>query len=174
MSTPNYHFFWNGPFSQWAESPFTEFGIEFNCAEQFMMAAKAKMFNDDEIYDLIMEAKMPNDQKRFGRKIANFDKSAWDAKAIEIVTLGNYNKFTQHAESGAALKEFEFNIFVEASPYDPVWGVGLKEDDPLIQDERNWKGTNWLGICINNAAELIRTAPEFSIQNLRDSVDWRK
>ena len=36
-------------------------------------------------------------------------------------------------------------ILVEASPYDTIWGVGLGENNDLILDEKNWKGTNFLG-----------------------------
>ena len=39
----------------------------------------------------------------------------------------------------------ENRTIVEASPYDKIWGVGLLEDDPLILDEKNWKGLNLLG-----------------------------
>ena len=43
-----YNLFWDGPFSQWASSPFrNEYG-NFNCAEQYMMYRKALLFNDFE------------------------------------------------------------------------------------------------------------------------------
>jgi len=174
MTTPNYYFFWGGICSQWAESPFTEFGIEFNCTEQFMMAAKAKMFEDDETYNLIMATQSPREQKKLGRQVKNFDAEKWNQNAIKIVTLGNYNKFTQHEPSAEFLKANSDKFFVEASPYDKVWGIGLSENNPLIHDPDNWKGTNWLGICINNTVTLIDTAPKLAIQNLRDSVDWTK
>ena len=45
-------FFWkanegNGVFSQWFESKFTVDGVEYSCAEQFMMAEKAKLMGDE-------------------------------------------------------------------------------------------------------------------------------
>ena len=41
--------FWHPPsaFSQWTPSPFTVDVVEYNCAEQFMMASKARLFGDD-------------------------------------------------------------------------------------------------------------------------------
>ena len=41
--------FWHPPsaFSQWTRSPFTKDLVEYNCAEQFRMASKARLFGDD-------------------------------------------------------------------------------------------------------------------------------
>ena len=39
-------FFWHGPFSQWYRQDFVVEGVTYNCAEQYMMAAKAKLFED--------------------------------------------------------------------------------------------------------------------------------
>jgi hypothetical protein len=45
--------------------------------------------------------------------------------------------------------------FVEASPVDKIWGVGLAEDDPLIYDKANWLGQNLLGKALNAAQDMI-------------------
>ena len=44
-------------------------------------------------------------------------------------------------------------ILVEASPYDKIWGVGLGVDDPLILDNKNWKGENLLGFILTNVRD---------------------
>jgi len=36
----------------------------------------------------------------------------------------------------------------EASPYDTIWGVGLKEQDPLINIVETWRGENLLGFAL--------------------------
>lgn len=54
----------------------------------------------------------------------------------------NYDKITSD--------EFEGKHFVEASPYDELWGVGLGEADELIKDPKNWKGENWLGKILDD------------------------
>lgn len=44
---------------------------------------------------------------------------------------------------------------VEASPVDKIWGIGLKFDDPAVQNRTLWKGTNYLGVCLEFARSLI-------------------
>lgn len=51
-------------------------------------------------------------------------------------------------------------IIVEASPYDKIWGIGMAADDPDIEDQSKWKGTNWLGQAIMDVREDIRFETE--------------
>lgn len=44
--TFEYHFFWKGPLSQWEPIGFTVDGVYYERAEHYMMAEKAKLFND--------------------------------------------------------------------------------------------------------------------------------
>jgi len=46
-------------------------------------------------------------------------------------------------------------IFVEASPYDKIWGVGLSPDDDRVLDINKWNGQNLLGKCIMQARDEI-------------------
>ena len=168
----DYYFFWRGPFSQWAKSPFEEFNTTFSCCEQFMMAAKAKLFNDEETYNQIMNTKSPKQHQALGRKVQGFEKDVWDNVARDYVTLGNYNKFTQNEDFFRLLYENKHRYFVEASPYDKIWGVGLAENNPLILNEENWRGTNWLGECINRTITLIVEERFDKVDSLRERLDW--
>ena len=174
MNNENYYFFWSGECSQWYISEFEEFGERFNCAEQFMMAAKAKVFGDDLTYRLIMETQMPNEQKALGRKVYGFVPEVWEKFAKDFVTLGNYNKFTQDHNLAMFLTENKNKFFVEASPYDKIWGIGLREDDPLVNDPKNWQGKNWLGECINRARDIIAENRTEEIETLREQLNWNK
>lgn len=156
MKKNKYIFFWDGIFSQWYPCQFTIDGIKYNCAEQYMMAAKAKLFGDFESLQAIMMTSEPARQKILGRLVRNFDKERWEMVALEIVTEGNYAKFTQSKTLKDQLLRTDDKIIVEASPYDTIWGIGLDEDDPDRFDESKWKGTNWLGIAIMNARKRIR------------------
>lgn len=153
--TDKYYFFWNGPFSQWYKSEFTVDGITFVTAEQYMMYEKAKLFNDDEIAELILKTDNPSDQKILGRSVKNFDKDIWEKHAKDIVTKGNIAKFSQNEDLLSFMKTTKDLILVEASPYDRIWGIGLGEDDPDIEDESKWQGTNWLGECLMRAREVL-------------------
>lgn len=141
----NFIFFWDGPFSQWEPAEFEIDDVTYNCAEQYMMARKAKMFGDEDTYDRIMEEDSPREQKKLGRSVKGFDAERWNNVAREIVYEGNYAKFTQNPELLDKLLATRGTTLVEASPYDCIWGIGMAEGDPGIEDRNNWRGTNWLG-----------------------------
>lgn len=143
-----YVFFWGGPCSQWAYSPFTIDYRTFNTAEQWMMWNKAKMFNDTDAAHKIMVAKSPREQKKIGRQVKGFDDGKWMSRAFDIVVEGNRAKFTQNPEFRKYLENTRGKVLVEASPYDRRWGIGLKEGAKGIEDPSNWRGDNLLGKAI--------------------------
>lgn len=156
--TDKYVFFWgtNDVFSQWHPSKFTdENGINYNCAEQYMMYQKAIMFNDDETALQIMLTDSPREQKQFGRKVSNFVPNVWDCYKYHIVCKGTYFKFSTPDFIKYAY-EYPDKTFVEASPYDKVWGVGLRDSDHRIIDPTNWQGSNLLGRAITETFQMIR------------------
>lgn len=146
--TENYILFWNGIYSQWYQAPMTIDGVTYNCCEQYMMHQKALLFSDFEVAEKIMKADHPRDQKQLGREVKGFNKSVWDSACIRIVYKGNYAKFTQNEDLKHQLLATENDILVEASPYDTVWGIGMGEEEPGIENPANWKGLNLLGWSI--------------------------
>ncbi len=143
--TEEFLLFWGGPCSQWAIGSFEVDGIVYNCAEQYMMAEKARLFNDDESLEKIMNEFDPGIQKAFGRKVKGFNSEQWDAISRDVVFKANVAKFTQIAEYNKFLLETGELTIVEASPYDKIWGIGLGVDDPKALDPAQWQGKNWLG-----------------------------
>ena len=155
--TDNYIFFWKEAFSQWHMKPFTDHvGRVFNCAEQYMMYHKAFLFRDEETANKIMLATSPADHKKLGRLVQNYDQKVWDAHKRKIVYNGNWLKFTQNPKLLAQLLETEDKTLVEASPYDPIWGIGLDENAPGIEDSNNWKGENLLGYTLTDVRDNIK------------------
>ena len=147
-------FFWGGPFSQWHKSAFKdEKGQVFNCAEQYMMYHKAITFKDQETADKVLETSDPRKQKALGRKVKNFSEYEWSGVAIDIVYHGNKLKFSQNPELKEILMATKGTTLVEASPYDKIWGIGLKEDDPKAQRRNTWEGFNWLGETLTRLRE---------------------
>ncbi len=138
-------FFWSGPFSQWYPSEFMIDGRTFNCAEQFMMWSKARFFNDSITAEKIMLTRKPKEQKALGREVVGFNNEDWDANAREFVYIGNMNKYKQNPKLMEKLLATEGTTLVEASPYDKIWGIGLREGDVRSLKRETWEGTNWLG-----------------------------
>lgn len=148
MKTDKYVFFYGGPFSQWYPSTFVVDGNKYVTAEQYMMAMKAEYFGDEAIKAKILATSDPSEQKALGRQVANFDSEAWNAVSRGYVYKGNMAKFTQNKNLLSELMATGDRELVEASPYDRIWGVGLKSSDHAIHDKANWRGTNWLGETI--------------------------
>jgi ribA/ribD-fused uncharacterized protein len=138
-------FFWNGPFSQWKLCWFNVDGVDYSCAEQYMMAQKAILFNDMVALDKIMGTMQPKKQKEYGRSVKNFDTDKWNSVCKDIVYKGNHAKFTQNKELLKLLLDTAGTELVEASPYDTIWGIGLSATDSDANDKSKWLGTNWLG-----------------------------
>jgi len=146
--TDTHIYFWHGLFCQWLRSPIVEDSVGYNCNEQYMMAKKAETFSDGVMLKEIMDTTSPRKQKMFGRKIANFDSDTWDKVKFDIVTQANRLKFTQNEYFKELLLSTGDKIIVEASPEDPIWGIGLHYDDDDVLDESKWKGENLLGKSI--------------------------
>ena len=87
--------FWHPPlvFSQWTPSPFTVDLVEYNCAEQFMMASKARLFGDDTALSAILASDDPREQRRLVRQVRHFDPELWQSECENIVLHGNLAKF---------------------------------------------------------------------------------
>lgn len=145
MNDERFTFFWRGPFSQWHRSDFIDGGVTYTTAEQYMMAGKARTFGDDETLKKILAETSPKAQKALGREVKNFDEGEWNRVARDIVYRGNFLKFSADQKLKDLLLDTAGTTLVEASPYDKIWGIGLKEDDPKAQSRTTWQGKNWLG-----------------------------
>lgn len=134
--------------SQWWEAPFLVDNASYKTAEHYMMAQKAKLFNDDSAYHKIITCKTPAEAKKIGREVLNFDQSIWEAERFSIVKKANHHKFNQNP----LLKEFLINtknrVLVEASPVDSIWGVGMDKHNPNVLNPKKWKGLNLLGFAL--------------------------
>lgn len=152
------YLFWGGECSNWYKSNFSLDGMSFNCVEQFMMYKKAQTFGDQNIANQIMKTSDPAIQKKLGRKVSNFDAVIWSNVSRDIVFRGLMAKFTQIKSLNEFLMSFDPLVtFVEASPYDKIWGIGLGEGDPRAADPNQWQGTNWLGDLITEVRGCLET-----------------
>ena len=159
--------FWHGPLSQWWYSPFVIGNATYNCAEQYMMAQKARVFNDLETLNEIMNAtgpyvdqkdfnQYPRLQQKLGRKVKNYVPQVWDAVAKDTVIRASMAKFLQDNRLRDFLISTGDTILAEASPYDKRWGIGLSDTNPKSGDISRWRGTNWLGEVLMIVREYIK------------------
>ena len=143
---------------QWWRSKFTYSNRVFLTAEHAMMFKKAEMFEDVDAMLAIMEEKDPWTVKSIGRQVRNFNAVKWDDASYEIVRDINLAKFKQDKRLLAWLKSLPRNtLFVEASPLDRIWGIGLGNDgDVDLTNFSNWQGQNKLGFAVTEVfQELI-------------------
>ena len=113
------------------------------------------VFGDLETAGKILKTVHPRDVKRLGRLVKNYDDSVWNEKRFDVVVNGNILKFSQNAELLEDLKKYKDKIFVEASPEDTIWGIGLHYDDDRVLDEALWQGKNLLGKAINRVIDIL-------------------
>lgn len=143
--------------SQWYQCPFVVEGQYYNCAEQYMMAEKARIFGDEEIRQQILAEYSQMAMKKLGRKVRNYDDEIWKEKRFDVVVKGNIAKFSQNEKLLDFLLSTGNNILVEASPKDTVWGIGLDESSPEAIQPRKWKGENLLGFALMDVRDILLT-----------------
>ena len=142
---PKFHPFIKGVFSQWHPTQFVIGNLNFACAEQYMMAAKASLFGDASIFANIMDSPDPAVQKRLGMQVARFDEDLWCVWRCHIVYTASLAKFSQNSGCLRQLANTSPAMLVEANSRDWNWGNGLHIDDAANHDPSLWKGTNLLG-----------------------------
>lgn len=147
--TDKYVFFWSGLFSNFA--PIKEGikfdGFRFPTSEHIFMYIKAKTFRDEEIAEKIKSAPDPKTAKSLGRKVRGFNEEVWKKHRDNAMKTAVQLKFDASSEfRNELLKEkYRNKTFVEASPYDCIWGIGMSMEDPNVSNEHEWQGLNLLG-----------------------------
>uniref|UniRef100_A0A0B6YSJ9 NADAR domain-containing protein n=1 Tax=Arion vulgaris TaxID=1028688 RepID=A0A0B6YSJ9_9EUPU len=155
----SYVFFYGkqSPFSQHHPAKFSIDGVVFNCAEQYMMYAKAVLFKDEEMKKKIMSSDNPVLQKKFGRQVKNFEKDVWNQEAEKVVKTSTRAKFDQNEDLRKELFATFPKTFAEASPRDRIWGIGLGASNPKALNKSNWRGRNKLGYILTEVRnELMK------------------
>ncbi|MER6689160.1 NADAR family protein [Streptomyces minutiscleroticus] len=142
--------------SQWWPSPFTVDGVEYATAEHWMMAAKARLFEDAEAERSVLAAGHPAQAKKAGRLVRGFDGAVWERERFGVVVEGSVHKFAAHDDLRAYLLGTGGRVLVEASPLDRIWGIGLAADDERAGDPARWRGLNLLGFALMEARGRLR------------------
>ena len=119
------------------------------------MWRKAIFFDDMTVAYKILYACSPQEAKRLGRTVSNFDEELWDKVRFNIMKEVVHDKISQFPRLNDFIQEHKDKTFVEASPYDGIWGVKLNETNPKILNKDNWKGLNLLGDVFNELKHEI-------------------
>lgn len=142
--------------SQWFPSPFVVDDQYYNCAEQYMMAEKARFFGDEDVRQQILAENNQMAIKKLGRKVKYYDDAVWKSIRFDVVVKGNLAKFSQNEKLRNFLISTDDKVLVETSPKDEVWGIGLEEHSPEATCPRKWKGTNLLGFALMEVRDKLR------------------
>lgn len=155
-------FFGHGQRQEWAfmsnfyPCEIEDEGIKFTTSEQYYMYQKAKIMGDVQTADAIIEAKSPSDAKVLGKRIMPFSQILWNQRKTQVMKRALHLKFANSPILKSKLIATGDAILVEASPTDRIWGAGLLNDDPNINDPKKWRGLNLLGRCLMEVREELK------------------
>lgn len=126
-------------------------------SEQYFMWRKALYFEDFETADLIKQTHdNPYGCKKLGRKVKKFKIDEWMKICKSVMFDGCFSKFSQNEDLKKQILSTGDKLFVEASPYDKIWGIGLDEYNPDAFDINKWQGQNLLGVVLKNVRHALR------------------
>jgi ribA/ribD-fused uncharacterized protein len=140
------YFYKNTPLSNWwvSEPNIPYDGLEFTSSESLFMYLKAKVFRDDEVASLF--PKIHYDQaKELGKLVRNFNEDIWirERKNAMYIALKAKLAVDEEYRNSLLSEEYRGKTFVEASPYDGVWGIKRSINDAY--EGKEWQGLNLLG-----------------------------
>lgn len=153
--TDEYVFFYKDWIANFHQSPFvhhTPFGpcpqaVICQTSEQAFQFDKARYFGDIELADVILQCDDPKVALVLGNRVRGFDSERWDKVRFATMSHAVREKYSGNFQLAMRLLDpiFDGKKFVEASPIDKYWGIGLSENDPAVTDPTQWKGSNCLG-----------------------------
>ena len=146
----------NGYLSNWYLCSFKDSENSYTSTERYMMYKKAILFNDLDTAKKILSTSSVSKIKSYGREVKNFNEEIWDNNKMNIVTEGNYLKFSQNDSLRKQLLETGDTTLAECAVKDTIWGIGLSMTSSLRFDKSNWRGENLLGKCLMTVRERLK------------------
>lgn len=147
----------NGYLSNWYFCSFKYGRYTYSSAEQFMMAQKAALFRDYDIFFKIIHTDDQSKIKKLGKQVANYNDDVWSRLRGPMMRRGLRAKFQQNPELMEKLLATGNMVLAECSPRDKIWGIGLAVDDARIQDPLKWRGQNLLGKVLMEVRSDLRS-----------------
>ena len=140
------YFYQDTPLSNWWTSePYIPYdGQLFASSEALFMYLKARVFRDDVIAE-IMPKTHYDAAKALGGIVRNFSEDVWNREREKAMYIALRAKLAvdESYKNTLLSEEYKGKTFVEASPYDEVWGIKRSITDAVGGKE--WNGLNLLG-----------------------------
>ena len=161
--TDKYVFFWRSILGNWTSVPGGIIAnvdgkiIKVPTSEHLFMYLKAIFFKDYETADRILKAPSPKEAKNLGRQVRNFSEDLWETarEAVMEQAVKCRAAYDERFVSELCRSEYSGKTFVEASPYDRIWGIGVPEED--CSDTTKFLGLNLLGKVLTGLRDEIET-----------------
>ncbi len=132
-------------------------GNTFSSMEQYFHYSKAAIFKDKDSMKRILNTNDCREQKRLGRRVKQYKENIWAEKCYIVMKQGLYAKFDQNPILKERLLSISNARFVEASPYDRKWGIGIEADHPNAVQPSKWPGNNLLGKALTETRDILKT-----------------
>lgn len=173
------YFYMDVPLSNWWDSvPAIQYdGHTFNASESIFVYLKAKHFNDAETAAKIVKADNKTYAqsesrwravKNLGRKVKGLNYREWTKYRQDAMYTALKQKAQYDEEFRRVLLDPQYAglTFVEASKYDPDWGIGIDARTAMKVGRAGWKGQNLLGRALTKLRNELRPDLE-KVQKIR-------
>ncbi len=129
---------------------------DYSSAGQFLMAFKARLFEDEDVFDRIMNERDAAVITKLGSEVKNFNSDVWDEYRVKALNKANILKFDQNYELRNTLSDTENKVLVEANTFDNEFSCGLEPNHQHILQPIHWRGENILGFVLMNVRDLFK------------------
>ena len=126
----------------------------YSCLEQGYQCIKARLNNDEDAYQYILNATQPSDMKRRGDRIVTNE--AWEKIKLDVMEELVFCKFKQNKILYNCLMNTRHHNLIECT-LDEFWGTGCIFGGVALEDG-SWTGHNYLGKI------LVRVRTQLSIE----------
>lgn len=122
-----------------------------------MIYEKVALFGDKEIAKKIVDTYHPQEAKKLGRLARGFNNEIWESHREDVIFSIVYTRivYDQELRLTSLGHRMDGRSFVEASPWDKIYGIGMKETDPVADDPANCKDLNLLGKAWDKATDSL-------------------
>lgn len=130
-------------------APFFINGVKFYSIAHYIITAKAKFFNDEETFNVLVSPAGHKCYKKYN-KPKGYNPEEWDTARFDIALEGILNKFEQNPELKKYFLELpEDHSLVLTGKYENRWGIGMDINDPHTTTRIFWGGRNIYGNALS-------------------------